>query len=441
MNMNDIIYKKREGNELSKEEIDYFVQGYTKGEIPDYQASALLMAIFFKKMSKKETFMLTDSMRYSGDTIDLSGIKGIKVDKHSTGGVGDKTTLIVGPLAAACGVPVAKMSGRGLGFTGGTVDKLEAIENFQTSMEPEQFIKSVNEVGIAVIGQTAHIAAADKKLYALRDVTSTVDNISLISSSIMSKKLAAGSDAIVLDVKCGQGAFMKDLESAFEVAQYMVEIGHDAGKDTVAFITDMEQPLGRAVGNSVEVIEAIDVLKGTGPEDITELSIKLAAYMVYIGGKANTVDEAMKTVKEKLENKEALSKFADFVQDQGGNKEIINNYDMFPQASLVKEIKAKNDGYVYALNAEKIGKAALELGAGRRTKEDEIDLAAGIIINNKIGDKVKKGDSLVTIYCNEESKINPATEIIYDAYEITDQHVEKRQLIKALVTSDGIEKY
>ena len=234
---------------------------------------------------------------------------------------------------------------------------------------------------------------------------------------------------------------MKDLESAFEVAQYMVEIGHNAGKDTVAFITDMEQPLGRAVGNSVEVIEAIDVLKGNGPEDITELSIKLAAYMVYIGGKANTVDEAMKTVKEKLENKEALSKFADFVQDQGGNKEIINNYDMFPQASLVKEIKAKNDGYVYALNAEKIGKAALELGAGRRTKEDEIDLAAGIIINNKIGDKVKKGDSLVTIYCNEESKINPATEMIYDAYEITDQHVEKRQLIKALVTNDGIEKY
>ena len=290
-NMNDIIFKKREGGKLSKDEIDWLITGYVAGDIPDYQVSALLMAIFFRGLDREETFNLTNAMRYSGDTIDLSPIKGIKVDKHSTGGVGDKTTLIVAPLASACGVPIAKMSGRGLGFTGGTVDKMESIPGFRTALAPEEFLNQVNEVGMAVIGQTAHITPADKKLYALRDVTSTVDNFGLIASSIMSKKLAAGSDAIVLDVKCGDGAFMENLDDAVTLANLMVDIGTDAGRKTVAAITDMSQPLGRAVGNSLEVIEAIETLKGKGPEDITELAEKLSGIMVFLGGKASSPEE------------------------------------------------------------------------------------------------------------------------------------------------------
>lgn len=318
MNMVDIIYKKREGQPLTEEEIQYFVTGYTDGRIPDYQASALLMAIYFQGMNKEETYHLTKVMMHSGDVVDLSQIKGIKVDKHSTGGVGDKTTLIVGPLAAACQVPVAKMSGRGLGFTGGTIDKLEAIPSFQTTVEENAFIDQVNGIGLAIIGQTAHIAPADKSLYALRDVTATVENLSLITSSIMSKKLASGSDAIVLDVKWGTGAFMESLEEAEELGRLMVDIGQEIGKKTLAVITDMNQPLGKAVGNSLEVIEAIETLKGRGPEDIMELSLKLAAYMIFAGGKAASPEEGYELAKNALETGAALKKLEALIKSQGG---------------------------------------------------------------------------------------------------------------------------
>ena len=332
-NMSDIIYKKREGGELSREEIQFFITDYVAGRIPDYQASALLMAIFFRGLSRRETFELTDAMRYSGDTVDLSSIPGIKVDKHSTGGVGDKTTLIVAPLASACGVPIAKMSGRGLGFTGGTVDKMESIPGFRTSLEPEEFLSQVRKIGMAVIGQTAHITPADKKLYALRDVTATVDNFGLIASSIMSKKLAAGSDAIVLDVKVGDGAFMENEQDAETLANLMVDIGDDAGRRTVAAITEMGQPLGCAVGNSLEVIEAIETLKGKGPEDITELAERLAGIMVYLGGKAQTPEEGHAMAAEALASGKGLAQFRKFVQAQGGNPTVVDDYTLFPQAA------------------------------------------------------------------------------------------------------------
>ena len=404
-NMSDIIYKKREGGELSREEIQFFITDYVAGRIPDYQASALLMAIFFRGLSRRETFELTDAMRYSGDTVDLSSIPGINVDKHSTGCVGDKTTLIVAPLASACGVPIAKMSGRGLGFTGGTVDKMESIPGFRTSLEPEAFLAQVRKIGMAVIGQTAHITPADKKLYALRDVTATVDNFGLIASSIMSKKLAAGSDAIVLDVKVGDGAFMENEQDAETLANLMVDIGDDAGRRTVAAITEMGQPLGCAVGNSLEVIEAIETLKGKGPEDITELAERLAGIMVYLGGKAQTPEEGHAMAAEALTSGKGLAQFRKFAQAQGGNPAVVDDYTLFPQAAHHLELLAETDGYIQKIAARTIGLASQHTGAGRATKEDQIDLAAGVYLHKKVGDAVKQGDVLATFYGNDPAKL------------------------------------
>ncbi len=432
-NMNDIIYKKREGGELSREEIAYFIDGYVAGDIPDYQASALLMAIFFRGLSRTETFQLTNAMRDSGDTIDLSPIKGIKVDKHSTGGVGDKTTLIVAPLASAWGVPIAKMSGRGLGFTGGTVDKMESIPGFRTSLEPEEFLRQVNEIGMAVIGQTAHITPADKKLYALRDVTATVDNFGLIASSIMSKKLAAGSDAIVLDVKVGDGAFMENIDDARTLADLMVDIGNKAGRKTVAAITEMGQPLGCAVGNALEVIEAIETLKGKGPGDITELAEKLAGIMIYLGGKAESPEQGYDMAKEALRSGKGLAQFKRFVAAQGGNPAVVNDYALFPQAAHRLELRAETDGYVSKIAARRIGLASQHTGAGRATKEDKIDLSAGIYLHKKVGDAVNKGDILATFYGNDPAKLDNGMEEARKAFELSREQVEKPKLIKEII--------
>lgn len=432
-NMNDIIYKKREGGKLSKAEIEYFISGYVAGDIPDYQAAALLMAIFFQKLDREETFQLTDAMRYSGDTIDLSPIKGIKVDKHSTGGVGDKTTLVVAPLAAACGVPIAKMSGRGLGFTGGTVDKMESIPGFRTALEPDEFLNQVNEIGMAVIGQTAHITPADKKLYALRDVTATVDNFGLIASSIMSKKLAAGSDAIVLDVKVGDGAFMEKLDDAATLANLMVDIGNNAGRRTVAAITEMGQPLGCAVGNALEVIEAIETLKGKGPEDITELAEKLAGIMIYLGGKAGTPEQGHDMAANALKNGSGLDMLGKFIAAQGGNPKVIEDYSLFPQAASKVELRADSSGYVSKIAAKVIGMASQHTGAGRATKEDEIDLAAGVLLNKKVGDYVQEGEVLATFCGSNEEKLANALEEAKKAFEISDERVERPKLIKQII--------
>lgn len=432
-NMSDIIYKKREGGELSREEIQFFITDYVAGRIPDYQASALLMAIFFRGLSRRETFELTDAMRYSGDTVDLSSIPGIKVDKHSTGGVGDKTTLIVAPLASACGVPIAKMSGRGLGFTGGTVDKMESIPGFRTSLEPEAFLAQVRKIGMAVIGQTAHITPADKKLYALRDVTATVDNFGLIASSIMSKKLAAGSDAIVLDVKVGDGAFMENEQDAETLANLMVDIGDDAGRRTVAAITEMGQPLGCAVGNSLEVIEAIETLKGKGPEDITELAERLAGIMVYLGGKAQTPEEGHAMAAEALASGKGLAQFRKFVQAQGGDPAVVDGYTLFPQAAHRLELTAEADGYVQKIAARTIGLASQHTGAGRATKEDQIDLAAGVYLHKKVGDAVKKGEILATFYGNDPAKLENGRQEASKAFAIGAARVEHPKLIKKII--------
>lgn len=437
MNMLDLIYKKKEGKALTRDEFKYFIQGYTKGDIADYQAAALLMAIYFQGLSKEETFLLTEQMYRSGDSIDLSFIKGIKVDKHSTGGVGDKTTLIVGPLAASCGVPIAKMSGRGLGFTGGTIDKLESIPGFKTTLTGEEFMKNVNEIGISLIGQTGDIAPADKKLYALRDVTGTVDNIGLISGSIMSKKLASGSDAIVLDVKCGNGAFMPDIESAILLSEYMTEIGYNAGKETIAIVTDMNQPLGRCVGNALEVEEAIEVLKGEGPEDITHLCLVIAAYMVLLGEKANSYEEALEKVKEKLYDGSGLEKFKELIDAQGGDVRVAEDFSHF-KSSPSTDVFSQKEGYVTELMAHEIGMASLTTGAGRETKESEINLAAGIYLAKKIGDKVDKGDLLAKVYCDKKEKTDEAIKIIKNAYKIEKTRKDPPKLIKAIVTHDNV---
>ncbi len=433
MNINEIILKKRNGGKLTQDEIQFFIKGYTKGDIPDYQASALLMAIFFQKMDDEETFELTNAMRYSGDTIDLSEIKGIKVDKHSTGGVGDKVTLIVAPTVAACGVPIAKMSGRGLGFTGGTVDKLESIKGFRTSLEKEEFVKQVNDIGISVIGQTADITPADKKLYALRDVTGTVDNFSLIASSIMSKKLAAGSDAIVLDVKCGNGAFMENLEDAEHLGKLMCSIGNAAGRRTVAAITDMSQPLGKAVGNSLEVIEALETLKGRGPEDIYELVLRLAGIMIYLGGRVKTPDEGKVMARQAIESGAALERFKKFVAFQGGDPDVCDDYSLFPQAKYSASITAPVNGYVGAIEARTIGLASQHTGAGRVTKEDAIDLSAGIVLGRKVGDKVTKGDVLATLYGNDKKKLATAKAEAEKAFDIVPGKIEKPAIIKTVL--------
>lgn len=433
MNTVDIITKKRNGELLTEDEINHLVMGYTNGDIPDYQMSAFLMAVYFNGLDKKEIIPLTKIMRDSGDVVDLSAIDGIKVDKHSTGGVGDKTTLIVGPVAAACGVPIAKMSGRGLGFTGGTIDKLEAIPGYRTSISEQEFMDQVNNKGIAVIGQTGHIAPADKKIYALRDVTATVENLGLITSSIMSKKLAAGSDAILLDVKCGSGAFMKTQEEAEKLAELMVEIGNADGKETMAVITDMEQPLGNAIGNALEVQEAIDVLKNCGPEDITDLSITLAGIMVYLGKKAESIEEGMQKAQKALEDGSALGKLRDMVEGQGGNPGIIEDYGLMPQSALCMELKAWQDGYIEEMDAMKIGLASQHTGAGRERKEDDIDMAAGIVLCKKRGDIVITGEIIAKIYGNDVKKTEKALEELGNAVKIGKEKPQETSLIKKII--------
>lgn len=419
MRMVDIISKKRDGKALSTEEIQFFIDGYTNGEIPDYQASALAMAIFFQDMNDQERADLTMAMVGSGDTIDLSAIEGIKVDKHSTGGVGDTTTLVLAPLVAAVGVPVAKMSGRGLGHTGGTIDKLESIEGFHIELDKKDFIDLVNRDKVAVIGQSGNLTPADKKMYALRDVTGTVNSIPLIASSIMSKKIAAGADAIVLDVKTGAGAFMKTDEDAENLAHAMVRIGNNVGRNTMAVISDMSQPLGEAIGNALEVKEAIDTLKGQGPEDLTELVLVLGSQMVVLAKQAETLDEARAKLIEVIENGAALEKFKTFLSNQGGDASIVDHPEKLPQAKYQIEVPAKSSGFVSQIVADEIGIAAMILGAGRATKEDEINLAVGLMLRKKVGDAVKEGESLVTIFADQEDVENVKAKI-YENIQISD---------------------
>ncbi|MBE5864900.1 MAG: pyrimidine-nucleoside phosphorylase [Lachnospiraceae bacterium] len=435
MRMYDIIMKKRNGGELSREEINFFVNGYTKGEIPDYQVSALMMAIYFQKMTKTETHALTMAMMNSGDVLDLSEIQGIKVDKHSTGGVGDKTSLALTPMVAACGIPVAKMSGRGLGHTGGTIDKLESFEGFSTGISTETFIDNVNRIGIAIMGQTADLAPADKKLYALRDVTATVDNLSLIASSIMSKKLAAGADAIVLDVKTGSGAFMKAEEDAKALAQEMVDIGNAAGKHTIAVISDMDQPLGRAVGNALEVKEAIATLNGRGPEDFEKLCLTLGSQMLIAGGKAENVEQAEGMLKQVIADGSALKKLAEFVEAQGGDAQAVYNPELLPKASIVESIPAPASGYVQHIACDEVGICSLMLGGGRETKDSEIDLAVGILLEKKVGDYVEAGEALATIHANDAAKCAAATKRYVEAVTISmdKPHRDGYSIIKAVM--------
>ena len=418
MRMYDLILKKKQGGELSTDEIRYMIEGFTEGSIPDYQMSAMTMAICFRGMTPRETVDLTLAMRDSGDVLDHSGIKGVKVDKHSTGGVGDKTSLALTPIIAALGVPVAKMSGRGLGHTGGTIDKLECFDGFTTALSEEQFAGNVNTIGIAIAGQTANLAPADQNLSALRDVTATVDQMSLIASSIMSKKLASGSDAIVLDVKTGNGAFMKKLEDSRALAKEMVSIGTMAGKKTVAVITDMDQPLGRAVGNSLEVREAIDTLRGEGPADFKEVVFALGSQMLMLAGRAADEKEARALMEGVIEDGSALDKFAQFVRAQGGDAAPVYDTSLLPVAGKTLEVTAKESGYVHRILAEDIGIACMTLGGGRETKESAIDLSVGIILEKKNGDAVSDGEVLATIYGNDDAKMQAAYEKIAHAYEI-----------------------
>ncbi|WP_282138851.1 pyrimidine-nucleoside phosphorylase [Rossellomorea aquimaris] len=433
MRMVDLIEKKREGKELSTEEIKFIVEGYTDGSIPDYQVSALTMAIFFKDMSDRERADLTMAMVESGDQIDLSAIEGIKVDKHSTGGVGDTTTLVLGPLVASVGVPVAKMSGRGLGHTGGTIDKLESVEGFHVEIENDEFIRLVNKNKLAVIGQSGNLTPADKKLYSLRDVTATVNSIPLIASSIMSKKIAAGADAIVLDVKTGAGAFMKTLDDSKDLAKAMVNIGNNVGRKTMAVISDMSQPLGFAIGNALEVKEAIDTLKGEGPEDLTELCLTLGSHMVYLAEKASTLEEARELLQKAIEDGSALENFKVFLESQGGDPTVVDDPSKLPQAQYKVELEAKEDGYVSEIVADAVGTAAMWLGAGRATKDSVIDLAVGLELRKKIGDSVKTGDSLVTIYSNDEN-IENVKEKLYESIKVTPEHVKAPTLIHTEIT-------
>lgn len=433
MRMVDIIENKRDGKELSTEEIQFFIQGYTDGLIPDYQVSALMMAVFFQGMTEQERADLTMAMVESGDKIDLSKIEGIKVDKHSTGGVGDTTTLVLGPLVAAVGVPVAKMSGRGLGHTGGTIDKLESVEGFHVEIENEEFINLVNKNKIAVIGQSGNLTPADKKLYALRDVTATVDSIPLIASSIMSKKIAAGADAIVLDVKTGAGAFMKTLEDSNDLAKAMVRIGNNVGRNTMAVISDMSQPLGFAIGNALEVKEAIDTLKGEGPEDLTELCLTLGSHMVLLAKKADSLKEAREILEGVMKNGTALETFKTFLSSQGGDASVVDEPSKLPQAKFTFELEAKEDGYVSEIVADEIGTAAMLLGAGRATKESVIDLAVGLMLRKKIGDQVKKGESLVTIYSNFE-EIDEVASKLYANIKLSKEKVAAPTLIHGEIT-------
>ena len=427
MRMVDIIIKKKEGLKLSKEEIEFFIKGITDGSIPDYQASSLLMAICLKGMDDEETLNLTLAMVASGESIDLSQIPKIKVDKHSTGGVGDKTTMILGPMVAALGVPVAKMSGRGLGHTGGTIDKLESIPGFNTELSQEEFIKIVQDIGLAVAGQTGNLVPADKKLYALRDVTGTVDSIPLISASIMSKKLAAGSDAIVLDVKVGSGAFMKTTEDARKLAKTMVKIGTGAKRKTVAVITDMDRPLGKAIGNALEVKEAIEVLSGHGPDDITEVCITLAAKMLELAGMGD-FKKCTGLAERTIQDGSALKKFEQMIKAQNGNEKVVDNPDLLPSAKYTFEYKATSKGYITAIISDKLGVASMLLGAGRATKESTIDPGAGITLL-KTGDMVEKGEPVMILHANSQSLFEASVNELDKAVEISGEKPSETPLI------------
>lgn len=432
MRMIDLIEKKRDGGALTKEEINFFISGYTNGSIPDYQASALLMTIFYQDMTDEEITNLTLAMANSGDVIDLSSIEGIKVDKHSTGGVGDTTTIVLAPLVASVGVPVAKMSGRGLGHTGGTIDKLEAIPNFEVEIENDRFIKLVNESQVAVTGQSGNLAPADKKLYALRDVTATVDSIPLIASSIMSKKIASGADAIVLDVTTGDGAFMKNIDDARRLAKTMVRIGNMAGRQTMAVISDMSQPLGEAIGNSIEIEEAIETLKGNGPEDLTEMVYVLGSQMVVLAGKAESLEEARRLLVDALESGQALETFKVMIANQGGDADIVDDPSKMAQAKYVIDIPAKTSGWIQEIHAENIGIAAMILGAGRQTKEDSIDYSVGVKLHKKVGMPIQAGEPLVTIYANNED-VTAVTNMLYENITIGEE-VEEPALIRDIIT-------
>ena len=432
MRMYDIILKKRRGFQLTTEEINFFVNGFNNNEIPDYQVSSLMMAIFFKGMNERETADLTMAMANSGEILDLSAIDGIKVDKHSTGGVGDSVTLVLAPLVASLGIPVAKMSGRGLGHTGGTIDKLETFKGFSVELDNDTFINNVNDIKIAIAGQTKSLAPADKKLYALRDVTATVDNISLIASSIMSKKIASGADAIVLDVKVGDGAFMKNLQDAKALAKEMVTIGEQLGRRTVAIISNMDQPLGFAIGNALEVKEAIDTLKGNGPKDLEELVLEIGSQMVILSKKAKSVEEAKKLLRENLTNGKALNKLKELVEAQGGDSSIIDNEELMPKSKYQLSITSDREGYVSKICSEEVGLLAMELGAGRKTKDSIIDLSVGIVLKKKIGDKVEKGEELATIYCNNEKDGSSVLNKLKDVIVVSDVYEEYKLIYEVV---------
>ena len=432
MQMTDIILKKRDGFELSKEEIAFFIKNYVNNIIPDYQASALAMAIYFQGMNKKEISFLTDSMLHSGEIIDLSSINGVKIDKHSTGGVGDKTSLVLGPLVASCGAKVAKMSGRGLGHTGGTLDKLESIKGVSVNVSKENFIKQVNDIGIAIIGQTGDLVPADKKLYALRDVTATVDSIPLIASSIMSKKLASGADTILLDVKFGSGAFMKDIKSAEELASTMVEIGKHLNRDTKAVLTDMDQPLGMAIGNSLEVIEACETLKGRGPKNLVELCLNLGAIILKQAHIEEDIEKGKVLLQSKIDNLEAFKKLEELIKYQGGDISYLEDYSKFEKSKYQKEIYSSKEGYVEKISALEIGECAMHLGAGRATKDDVIDMASGIVLNKKVGDFVKKGELLLTCYTNKEN-VEEIYKDLENSYIIVQNKVPNHKIIHEII--------
>lgn len=434
MRMYDIIMKKRNGFPLTKEEIYYFVDGFTNGTIPDYQASALLMAIYFQHMNYEETLNLTMAMADSGEHLDLSGISGIKADKHSTGGVGDKTTLVLAPMVAAVGVKTAKMSGRGLGHTGGTIDKLESFPGFSTTLSQEQFVKNVNDIGLAVTGQTGNITPADKKIYALRDVTGTVDNISLIASSIMSKKLAAGADVIVLDVKTGNGAFMKNIEDATELAKTLVDIGNGAGKKTYAVISEMNEPLGYAIGNSLEVIEAIDTLKGNGPRDLYNLCIELGSLMVAASDQNISLEQAKQILKKTIDDGSAYRKFKEFIESQGGNPSDVDNCHDLIKVNQVLDIKSFQSGYIAGIQTENIGNAVMMLGGGRQKKGDSIDHSVGVIIKKKVGEQVKEGELLATVYINNTDNLDTALDLIKSSFEFSEDIIKEPELIKGIIS-------
>ena len=433
MRMYDLILKKKQGKELNTEEINWMIKEFTDGRIPDYQMSAMTMAICFQGMDKRETFDLTMAMRDSGDVLDLSRIDGIKVDKHSTGGVGDKVSLVLTPIVASLGVPVAKMSGRGLGHTGGTIDKLESFSGFSTEISEEKFIDSVNTIGIAIAGQTANLAPADKKLYALRDVTATVDQMSLIASSIMSKKLASGADAIVLDVKTGNGAFMQKEEDAIALAKAMVDIGNRAGKQTVAVITDMDEPLGNAVGNALEIKEVIDALHGDGPEDLMEVVYALGTQMLLLAKRAEDEEIARNLITESIQERKALKKFAEFIENQGGNREEILHPDMLPKARYVIPVLAEEEGCIERILAQDIGIACMTLGGGRENKESTIDHGVGIILTKKISDTVKKGETLALIHANSKEKAVLASGLVKNAYRIAKEPAKKAPMVKCII--------